>query len=57
MTAKELRKARASIGFSQVQFASYLGISVRTLQGWEQGRRKMGTPESEFVKLLLLLKD
>jgi putative transcriptional regulator len=25
---------------SQSQFASLLGVSVRTLQGWEQGRKQ-----------------
>jgi putative transcriptional regulator len=31
--------ARQAVGLSQVQFASLLGVSVRTLQQWEQGRR------------------
>ena len=26
-------------GLSQVKFASLLGVSIRTLQEWEQGRR------------------
>lgn len=33
-------KARASIGMSQQEFAELLGVSARTLQDWEQGRRE-----------------
>jgi len=33
-------EARASIGLSQQEFALLLGVSARTLQDWEQGRRE-----------------
>jgi putative transcriptional regulator len=32
-------EARLKVGLSQSQFAAVLGVSVRTLQEWEQGRR------------------
>ena len=33
-------KVRMATGLSQSEFARLLGVSVRTLQGWEQGRRE-----------------
>jgi putative transcriptional regulator len=32
--------ARQKTGLTQAQFAALLGVSVRTLQGWEQGRKQ-----------------
>ena len=33
-------QARMKSGLSQAEFANLLGVSVRTLQDWEQGRRQ-----------------
>lgn len=33
-------EARARVGLTQAEFAKLLGVSVRTLQDWEQGRRE-----------------
>jgi putative transcriptional regulator len=35
----EASEARAKVGLSQKAFAELLGVSTRTLQEWEQGRR------------------
>jgi putative transcriptional regulator len=35
---------RARVGLSQSEFARLLGVSVRTLQEWEQGRRAPSGP-------------
>ena len=37
---EEIRKIREGVGVSQANFARMLGISLRTLQDWEQGRRR-----------------
>ena len=36
----EIVRARLVSGLSQTAFATLLGVSVRTLQDWEQGRRE-----------------
>lgn len=41
--------ARAATGLSQATFARLLGVSVRTLQEWEQGRK---APSGAAVTLL-----
>lgn len=41
--------ARQAVGLSQKEFAKLLGVSVRTLQAWEQGRR---TPSKGAMTLL-----
>jgi putative transcriptional regulator len=33
-------EARSRVGMSQQEFADLLGVSARTLQDWEQGRRE-----------------
>jgi putative transcriptional regulator len=40
---------RENLGLSQIKFAKLLGISLATLQNWEQGRRKPDGP----AKILL----
>jgi putative transcriptional regulator len=35
----DVAKTRKNTGLSQARFAQLLGVSVRTLQDWEQGRR------------------
>lgn len=44
-------KIRERTGLSQAQFAALLGVSVRTLQEWEQGRR---APSGAARTLLLV---
>jgi DNA-binding transcriptional regulator YiaG len=49
--------ARAKTGFSQAQFARLLGISVRTLHDWEQGRRQPSGAARTLLKIAFLRPD
>jgi putative transcriptional regulator len=42
---------RQKYGLSQQHFAAMLGISVRTLQNWEQGRRKPHGPARVLLQV------
>ncbi len=44
-------EVRSKTGLSQSRFAALLGVSVRTLQDWEQGRRM---PSGAARTLLLI---
>ncbi len=46
-----VRIIRQNVGLSQSRFAALLGVSVRTLQDWEQGRR---LPSGAARTLLLI---
>jgi len=45
----EIKHIREGYNLTQEQFAAMLGISVRTLRNWEQGRR---VPEGPAMVLL-----
>jgi putative transcriptional regulator len=53
MTVPDVAGIRERTGLSQARFASLLGVSVRTLQDWEQGRRA----PSGAARTLLMVAD
>lgn len=48
---------RQTYGLSQAKFASLMGISVRTLQNWEQGRRIPRGPARVLLRVVALHPD
>lgn len=44
-------EARIKLGLSQADFAAMLGVSVRTLQDWEQGRREPSGAAKALLKV------
>ncbi len=49
----DIASIREKTGLSQARFAALLGVSVRTLQDWEQGRRA----PSGAARTLLMIAD
>lgn len=47
-------EARLSSGLSQASFAALMGVSVRTLQDWEQGRREPSGAAKTLLKVARL---
>lgn len=48
----DVKAIRQKTGLSQARFAIIMGVSVRTLQNWEQGHR---TPQGPAVSLLRIV--
>ncbi len=47
-------RARLKSGLTQAQFARLLGVSKRTLEQWEQGRRQPSGAAKTLIKLAAL---
>jgi putative transcriptional regulator len=42
---------RAKLNLSQSAFAGLMGVSLRTVQDWEQGRRKPSGPAAALLRI------
>ena len=47
----DIRKLRKSVKVSQPKFARMIGVSVDTVQNWEQGRRKPTGPAMALLRV------
>ena len=45
------QKIRAKLGLSQAAFAGLMGVSLRTVQDWEQGRRRPSGPAEALLRI------
>lgn len=51
VVAPDIKTIRRDLAVSQGQFARMIGVSVTTLQNWEQGRRQPRGPASALLKV------
>ena len=47
----EIKTVREKLNVSQSEFALMIGVSVRTLLNWEQGRRKPEGPAKALLRI------
>ena len=52
-----LAASRLGIGLSQSEFAKLLGVSLRTLQEWEQGRRAPSGAAKSLITIAIKKPD
>lgn len=49
----QIKSIRDKMDLSQSEFSELIGVSIRTLQDWEQGRRK---PTRAAIRLIMVAK-
>ena len=49
--SSDVKKIRERLHLSQSAFAALMGVSIKTLQEWEQGRRKPSGPASALLRV------
>jgi len=47
----DIKGIRSKLGLSQSEFALLIGVSVATLQNWEQGRRHPDGPARALLRI------
>jgi putative transcriptional regulator len=57
VTVSMAAEARQRLGMSQSQFAGLLGVSVRTFQDWEQGRREPSGAAKALLRVAAVRPD
>jgi putative transcriptional regulator len=52
MNAVKIKKLRKKLGLDTSRFGELIGVSGRTVEGWEQGRRKPMQPAIKIMRTL-----
>ncbi len=48
----DVKGLRERLGLTQSQFAGMIGVSIKTLQNWEQGRREPEGPAKALLRVV-----
>ena len=52
LSATDIKQIRASVNMSQATFARAFQLSLDTLKGWEQGKRKPDAAATNFLRMI-----
>ena len=52
LTPADIKAIRASVNMSQAVFARSFQLSLDTLKGWEQGKRKPDAAAANFLRMI-----
>jgi putative transcriptional regulator len=52
LTTVDVKALREKLGLTQNQFSGMIGVSIKTLQNWEQGRREPEGPAKALLRVV-----
>lgn len=52
MTSVDVKALRERLGLTQNEFSGMIGVSIKTLQNWEQGRREPEGPAKALLRVV-----
>lgn len=52
VTKTNVKHLREKTGLTQAEFSKMIGVSIRTLQNWEQGRREPEGPAKALLRVV-----
>jgi len=52
LSTVDVKSLRERLGLTQNQFSGMIGVSIKTLQNWEQGRREPEGPAKALLRVV-----